>query len=171
MTTESRTEPVAPIEWGFNCLTQGVHHGRPEKIWNLPLIQANAMYSKEQLKAIVVNRIFNDAMQFVNQTPQIVEQVGTGARTKLDWLKAWAETVKKYADEMFEGALESKLDELFKYYGSSHFKREGDDIIERIEVDELNPHYEPLHLHDTINLLCRIIGTSASRRAAVDFGR
>src|SRR4051812_32731468 len=55
-----------PINWGFNCLTQGVHHGRPEALWNIPLnYAATKLFDKDTLKEIVISRIYNDAMQYV----------------------------------------------------------------------------------------------------------
>jgi hypothetical protein len=79
------------IEWGYNCLTDGVHHGRPEAIWNIPLGYAKQIYGDIVLREMEV----------------------TG----------------------------------------------------RIKREELNRGYAPLHGHDTINMLCRIIGMSARGRA------
>jgi hypothetical protein len=38
------------INWGYNCLTAGIHHGRPEPLWNLPLLQAFMMFGVDGLK-------------------------------------------------------------------------------------------------------------------------
>jgi hypothetical protein len=45
------------------------------------------------------------------------------------------------------------------------FHSDMENIVELIERDKLNPHYEPLHPHDTINLLCRILGVGAEIKA------
>src|SRR4051794_24692578 len=47
------------INWGYNCLTAGIHHGRPEALWNLPLYYAaTVLFDKDTLKEIVISRIY-----------------------------------------------------------------------------------------------------------------
>src|SRR3954465_6165533 len=54
------------INWGYNCLTSGVHHGRPEAIWNIPLLYAaTEVFRRDILRELVISRIYNDAMQMV----------------------------------------------------------------------------------------------------------
>src|SRR4051812_631294 len=151
--------PQPSVNWGYNCLTGGVHHGRPEAIWNLPLLQANAIFDLSDLQKIVVTRIYNDAMQYVNRSPFI--QKGTEAQTS--YAKEWAEQIKTLAEEKFEDLYNAKLDELHLYYTDSAWLHEVAETIERITNDNLNSYYQPLHSHDSINMLCRILGTSCSR--------
>lgn len=142
------------IEWGYNCLTQGVHHGRPEKLWNLPLIQAIHMFSGDQLKELVVYRIYTDALIYVHR--------GVEPRPS----EEWAEKVKRFAEESYPNVFQHKIGEISEYYRSSECTRDQMEVIERVKDNKLNPHYEPLHPHDSINMLCRIIGVSASIKAS-----
>lgn len=143
------------IEWGYNCLTQGVHHGRPEKIWNLPLLYATEIYSKEELQQLVISRIFNDAMQYVEH--------GEGDQTK-----GWANRIKELATERYLRTLQVKVGEIDIYYTSLQFQQDAQDAIERVQNNKLNPGYAPLHPHDSINMLCRILGTGCSIEASKD---
>jgi hypothetical protein len=147
------------IEWGYNCLTVGIHHGRPEKIWNLPLIHATWMFSEAELKELVISRIYNDAMMYVEH----------GEEPRLP--KEWADRVKELAEEMYLRTLKVKVGEINRYYASPEWRNEVEGVIKRVENNKLNPHYEPLHPHDTINLLCRIIGSSCSRKASEEYPR
>lgn len=142
------------INWGFNCLTKGVHHGRPEALWNLPLSQALMMYELEGLKEIVVARIFNDAMQMIEHgdEPRMPE--------------TWGKVVAELAEEDFTITFATKLDEIVKYYSGPMWKRDAEGVIERIKLNKLNPRYSPLHSHDTVNMLCRILGVSCSLKAS-----
>jgi hypothetical protein len=144
------TEPE--INWAYNCLTGGIHHGRPEAIWNLPLGYATQIYSAAHLEDLVLARIYNDAMQFVKHG---------GAKYTQDW----ADRVKAVAKERYLQTLASKIDEITTYYQGRMFHSDMENIVELIERDKLNPHYEPLHPHDTINLLCRILGVGAEIKA------
>lgn len=146
------------INWGYNCLTAGIHHGRPEALWNLPLFQAAYMFPKEELQAIVINRIFNDAMQFVEN--------GVGQDYGPQFDKAWAEKVRDLATESYMRTLKMKIGEISKYYQSPGFTADVENVVDLIKENRLNVFYEPLHGHDTINMLCRILGTSASRAAS-----
>lgn len=142
------------INWGYNCLTTGVHHGRPETIWNIPLGYAVQIYGSVVLEEMVVSRIYNDAVQMVEH--------GLEPRPS----QKWADRVKEIARERFEGILAAKVEELSDYYLSPSWARDIQDVAERIDRNKLNPHYEPLHNHDSINLLCRIIGVGSSIAAA-----
>lgn len=144
------------IDWGYNCLTVGIHHGRPEALWNLPLLQAMTMFQVNDLQEIVIARIYNDAMQFVEH--------GEEPRST----KEWAEQVKEYSKNQFSDILTKKMKELQTYYDSQSWRQDVEGVIERIKKDQLNPHYAPLHSHDSINMLCRILGTSASIEASKD---
>lgn len=137
------------IDWNQNCLTQGVHDGRQESLWQMPLGYAQKIYGGSVLAEMVIARVYNDAMQ-------VVEHSSEEAFTK-----EWAERVKEIVSERFQDVFESKLKELSDYYKSSMFKRDTLDAVDRIERQKLNPNYEPLHHHDSINLLCRILGVSA----------
>ena len=150
------SEDKPEIEWGYNCLTQGVHHGRPEKLWNLPLIQAAHMFSGDQLRELVVYRIYTDALIYVN--------CGVEPRPS----EEWAEKVKKFAEDLYSNVFQRKIGEVSEYYRSSECTRDQLKVIERVKDNRLNPNYEPLHPHDSINMLCRIIGTSASIQARSD---
>jgi hypothetical protein len=152
------------INWGYNCLTQSIHHGRPEAIWNLPMGYAKLIYGPDVLKDLVVARIYNDAMQYVVASPFV--QKGTGATTSFK--KEWADQVKEYAENWFPRTLRQKLVELDQYYTSSGWKNDIQDVVERVEANKLNPGYQPLHGHDSINMLCRIIGVSCSIEASKD---
>jgi len=142
------------INWGYNCLTVGIHHGRPEALWNLPLGYAAQIYGNEALEQIVVARIYNDAMQFVNHSEA---EVAT---------QEWADRIKRIAQEQFQEVLQSKVQDLAEYYQHTGWKCDIRDLIIFVELDKLNPNYSPLHSHDSINLLCRILGTRASRMAS-----
>lgn len=142
------------INWGFNCLTTGPHHGRPEAIWNIPLRYAKQIYGDAVLEEMVVSRIYNDAMQMVEH--------GLEPRPS----QAWAERVREIARERFQTTLDAKVKELSTYYQSDMWTRDTKDAAERIQRNKLNPHYEPLHSHDSINQLCRMIGVGSSIAAA-----
>lgn len=137
------------INWRHNCLTVDVHDGRPEALWNLPLFQAAYMYPKEELKELVLARIFNDAMQFVDTNPSRFNE-------------EWAEKVRAHAEEMYMRTLQHKIGEISTYYQSPEFQRDVKGVVERVQADRLNAHYAPLHNHDSINMLCRIIGVSST---------
>lgn len=145
-------EPVEPeINWGYNCLTPGVHHGRPEALWNLPLFQAVHMFDQETLKDLVVYRIYTDALIYVHR----------GAEPRPN--EEWAGKIKEEAEKRYSNALQHKIGEIVNYYKSSTFQNDVKDVVKRVKDNRLNPYYEPLHSHDTINMLCRIIGVSSNR--------
>lgn len=144
------------INWGYNCLTDGVHHGRPEQLWNLPLLQATIMFEFDELKDIVVTRIYNDALQFANHPEMAGFNEGDG-----NAVKKWAKRVKEAAEKGYDRTLEKQIDELHTYYTSRSWRQDVEGVVERLKKDKLNPHYHPLHGHDTVNLLCRIIGQNA----------
>lgn len=149
---------VEDVEWGFNCLTQGVHHGRPEALWNVPLLYAAQIFPRDALQEIVVSRIYNDAMQFVNRDQEFVEQ---GARETVSYSKEWADRVKARAEELYRPRLQHKVGELSKYYRTPGWKLEAQGAGLHVTKNNLNPGYAPLHPHDSINMLCRIIGVSS----------
>jgi hypothetical protein len=145
--------PDKPVNWGFNCLTQGIHHGRPEALWRMPLLQAVHIFTADELKSLVLDRIYTDAMIYVHRgTPR--------------WPQEWAEKVKEYAEELYSNRLKVQVGEITRYYDSPERHRDVQDVVELVKDNRLNSHYEPLHSQDSINMLCRIIGTSASRRAS-----
>lgn len=164
MSTSAAEADANQIEWGFNCLTGGPHHGRPEKIWNLPLVQTQYMFTPEQLQELVVDRIFNDAMQFVENSSYF-EEMGNKPYTK-----EWAERVKKAAAPQVLVVFDRKVKEIEKYYASMSFKSDLYRAIERNKENKLNPGYEVSHPHDTINLLCRMVGQGALYDAAKNQG-
>jgi hypothetical protein len=148
-------ELLGVINWGYNCLTVGIHHGRPEVLWNLPLLQAAThMFSADELKELVISRIYTDALIMVNR--------GDEPRPS----EAWAEKVKELAEERYSNTLQHKIGEISTYYKSSTYKNDVQGVVERVKDNRLNPHYEPLHSHDSINMLCRIIGVSSSIEAS-----
>jgi hypothetical protein len=142
------------INWGFNCLTMGVHHGRPEEIWNIPLGYAVQIYARDVLEEMVVSRIYNDAMQMVEH--------GVEPRPT----KEWADRVKELARERFEMTLDDRVRGLSEYYDSRSWAYDTQDVAERIGRNKLNPNYAPLHSHDSINQLCRMVGVGSSIAAA-----
>lgn len=147
---------MSDVNWGYNCLTRGVHHGRPEAIWNLPLLYAvSTLFRGDSLKDLVVSRIYNDAMQFVAH-----------ADAHTDMTPAWALRTKVLAEEQFANVLLLKVGELTKYYNSAGWELEQQEAARRVGMNNLNPHYSPLHDHDSINMLCRIVGWSAAQHAA-----
>lgn len=141
------------INWRQNCLTIGIHDGRPEAIWKLPLLQTMKMFSPVQLQQLVVDRIYNDAMQYVEH--------GDKPRPS----KAWAEKIKEVAGPLVLDVYQRKIGEITKYYLSPGFKRDLDGVVDLNQQNKLNPRYAPLHDHDTINMLCRIVGSSCLREA------
>lgn len=134
------------INWRQNCLTNWIHDGRPEAIWNLPLRQAAFMFGHDGLKAIVVARIRQDAQQLVDHI----------ADTPTDL----ADKVAKQAEFYFLDTLERKLTEIEAYYTSPTWKKDVENVVTWVHEGVLNPHYQPLHGHDSVNLLCRILGQS-----------
>lgn len=153
---------ITEINWGFNCLTAGVHHGRPEALWNLPLFQAAYMFGQEELQDLVLARIYNDAMQYVEYSP--FTHMGTGETTRFD--QEWAERVRAHAEEHYLHTLKIKVGEVSKYYQSPEWKHDQQMVVQRVKANKLGPGYEPRHPHDSINLLCRILGTGASLDAS-----
>lgn len=148
MTTEGQPE----INWGYNCLTEGVHHGRPETIWNLPLNYAIGLFSKQQLALLVLTRIHRDALQITLHNERFDTE--------------WANRVRAYAEKKYDITLQHKVGEISLYYKSPGFKADLDRVVELVEKDHLNVFYEPLHSHDSINMLCRILGVSSSIKAS-----
>jgi hypothetical protein len=144
--------PETPINWGYNCLTAGIHHGRPEAIWNLPLNYAIQLFSKNQLTLLVLTRIHRDALQITQHNEQYTTE--------------WANRVRAHAEEHYDRTLQHKVGEISTYYKSPGFKADLDQAVELVEQDKLNPSYAPLHPHDSINMLCRILGTSCAIEAS-----
>lgn len=147
------TDTSTEINWRYNCLTTGVHDGRPEPLWNLPLVQAIHMFSADDLKDLVIYRIYTDALIYVN--------CGLEPRPS----KEWAEKIKEVAEERYSRTLQHKIGEIAQYYESPMWKREVTGVVERVKNNRLNPNYEPRHGHDSINLLCRILGVGAAQEA------
>jgi hypothetical protein len=145
------------INWRQNCLTVGPHDGRPEALWNLPLLQIEHMFTPAQLHALVIDRVYNDAMQMVEH--------GDEPR----FPQAWARQIREYVRPAVFYVYQKKIDEITEYYRSPQFKRDVDGVIELNQAGKLNPGYKPLHSHDSINMLCRIVGVSASTQASKDF--
>jgi|tagenome__1003787_1003787.scaffolds.fasta_scaffold20990117_66 hypothetical protein len=145
------------INWRHNCLTPDIHDGRPGAIWNIPLGYAVSIFSKESLQELVIERIYSDAMQFVEASPFV--QRGTDVST--EYTQEWAEQVKYEAERRYPTILQHKVGELSRYYKTPSWELEQQEAISRLKENKLNPYYEPLHSHDTINLLCRILGVSA----------
>lgn len=146
------------LEQGFNCLTQGVHHGRPEAIWNLPLGYATQIYGQSALEEIVVARIYNDAIELVTLSPFTPSE-----GESFSFTQEWADRMRIQARADFSRLLDRKVAELGEYYTSSVWHNDVRRVQEGIRADKLNPHYAPLHGHDTINMLCRILGTHCDR--------
>lgn len=148
------------INWGHNCLTSGIHHGRPEALWNLPLLYAaTVLFRRDVLKSLVLERIRQDATQYsehgVNRERFTTE---------------WVDKVVALAEASYDNTLQLKVGELSNYYKSPEWETEQKDTAQRVKTAKLNPHYAPLHIHDSINLLCRILGTGAARKAAQELG-
>jgi len=149
MTTETN--------WGYNCLTDDVHHGRPEELWNIPLLHARRIFKVDELQAIVVARIYNDAMELVDASPFVQK----GTEYSYTFTEEWAEKVRDHAKETFVDILNGKVDELNKYYDSPEWHLATYGVIKHIKKEKLNANYAPLHFHDSINMLCRIVGKSS----------
>lgn len=148
---------MTEINWGHNCLTSGIHHGHPGPLWDLPIFHAITMFEFDGLKRLVVARIFNDAMQFAEHG-SVDRQITT---------VEWANRVKVFAEEKFESVYLTTLNETLKYYDTPDWRKDLEFIFEQVENHRLNPHYNPRHSHDSINMLCRILGTQCSREATV----
>lgn len=141
------------INWRQNCLTSGPHDGRPEAVWNMPLLYAcTTIFHRPLLKDLVAARIYNDAMQIVANNDKFDE--------------TWADRVKKHAQENYTRVVEAKISELNIYYQSISFGQDMADAVDLVSEDKLNAFFEPLHSHDSINMLCRILGVPASMAAA-----
>jgi hypothetical protein len=153
--TEHYVRNLVPeeINWGYNCLTGGIHHGRPEAIWNLSLIQTTYMFTPRQFQVLAVDRIYSDALQLVDH--------GGGSFTKL-----WADNIKDQASPLILNVYRKKIGEITKYYRSLQFKQDFDEAIRLNQMGKLNPNYQPLHSHDSINMLCRIVGVSCATEAS-----
>lgn len=139
------------IDWSQNCLTDSVHGGRDGDIWHIPLLYASMVIPSDALEEIVISRIYNDAMQIVGISEIRTEQ--------------WAEHVKQHAEKRYRRTLNSKLAELRNYYASPSWKLDMQRAGMYVTRDILNPGYAPLHNHDTVNLLCRILGMTARMNA------
>lgn len=140
-------------DWGYNCLTSGVHHGRPEMIWNIPLVYAaTVMFSRNELTLLVLTRIHKDALQITLHDEKYTTE--------------WANRVRAHAEEKFVNTLTQKVGEITKYYDSPGWESTQQDAVRRLIEDKLNPGFKPYHPHDSINMLCRIIGVSASIQAS-----
>lgn len=151
--------------WGHNCLTVGVHHGRPEPLWNLPLLYAaTVMFRRDELKTLVIERIHQDAMRYVEHG--IFEQKGTGAQVKFD--QKWADRVKEIAERKYDNTLQHKIGELSKYYETHGWRQDVHGVLHAYMHGTLNRGYQPLHSHDSINMLCRILGTSSAIEVSRD---
>lgn len=137
------------IDWYQNCLTGGIHSGRDGALWSLPLGYAAQIFEAKTLREIVLERIYSDAMQLVRH--------GEG------FTQEWADGVKQKAEEMYERTLQRKVEEFRNYYLTPGWEADQERTVRLIKEDKLNILYEPLHGHDSINLLCRIIGVSSSR--------
>jgi hypothetical protein len=161
---EVKEAPEPEINWGYNCLTGGVHHGRPEELWKIPLIQASVIFTRDDLKEIVVNRIYTDALIYVHRSPFAQK----GSEETVKFTQEWAEKIKEIAEARYSDVFQNKIDELHAYYASSSWHRDVEGVIERVKSNRLNPTFQPLHGHDSINLLCRILGVSASLEVSKD---
>ena len=150
------------INWGYNCLTQGIHHGRPEKIWNIPLMQAISIFRSHVLKGLVIARIYNDALQYVDNSPFV--QKGTGATAEIT--PEWATRIREISEERYDRILQHKVGEINNYYASPGWELEQQEAVRRVIEDKLNPGYAPLHPHDSINMLCRILGVSSAMKVS-----
>lgn len=148
------TDQTITPDWSTNCLTAGIHHGRQEALWQLPLrYAALELFTKEELKQLVLARIFDDAMQYAEFGSEQFDE-------------DWAKRVKADAEEHYDRVLQHKIGEIGNYYKSHSWRGDVERAIERVEVGKLNPGYQPLHGHDSINLLCRILGQPASIKAS-----
>jgi hypothetical protein len=78
--------------------------------------------------------------------------------------QAWANRVKAFAKERYLQTMR-KIDELSDYYLSPHVPSATSRTSSNWSSEQAQPHYEPLHSHDTINLLCRILGVGAETKA------
>lgn len=142
--------PVEPI-WGYNCLTAGIHHGRPDQLWNIPLRQIAQMFTVEEIKDLIVTRIYQDAMVYVR---------------KASFSKDWADLVQELAKHMAMDTFNRTLDTVTHYYGTVQWSRSVEHMLELLHAGTLSMHYKPLHSHDSLNQVCRAVGTSCSIEAA-----
>lgn len=154
-TVRTLLETPELIEWGYNCLTAGVHHGNPGKLWHLPLLYAVQLFSAEHLEALVVTRIYNDAMQFVESDSATPE---------------WAEATKQHAKERFRTTLQYTVGEISRFYKDPARQDSVARVVRLNQENKLSLSYEPLHGHDSLNMLCRILGTKCSRMASAEHG-
>jgi len=159
MTTET---PETKVDWTRNCLTPWVHHGREGELWSIPLRYAVVIFRRAYLRDLVIERIYADAMQFVeHHSNVIVKQVGTGMKSYI-YTQEWADAVRARAEQMYDNLLQQKVGEIVRYYDSSGWELEQQEMARRVKEGTLtNTAYAPLHDHDTINMICRIMGVSA----------
>lgn len=134
------------INWSANCLTRGVHSGRQEAIWTMPLLHAASVFLAIDIEALVSARIYNDAMQLAEH--------GTG------YTKEWAERMREMAKVRCFELLTAKTAEIQEYYTSASWRNEVEMGIKLLQEDKLNERYKPLHSHDSLNLFCRILAQS-----------
>lgn len=155
-------------DWRRNCLFPGVYTGRIEPLWILPLFQAAYMYGKEELEELVIARIYNDAMQLVEDRNQFGDtertvwvQVRNGERTIFD--QEWAEKVRDNARKHYMTMLRHTVGKISHYYQSPEWKEEQLRVVETVQKGTYGQYFGPHHEHDSINMLCRILGTRAAR--------
>ena len=154
---------MTEIDWTQNCLTKGIHNGREGSIWNIPLNYAVIIFRRTYLRDLVIERIYSDAMQYVEHA--LATQKETGAEV-YPFNKEWAQKVRERAEELYDNQLQVKVGEISNYYKTPGWELEQQEAVRRVKEGTLNTHYKPLHDHDTINLLCRIIGVSSSIHAS-----
>lgn len=151
--------PMSPVYWSQNCLTFGDYHGRSEPIWNLTLFQAVKMFQADELKTMVLARIYNDAMMYVNHSPFV--QKGTGKTMSMS--QEWADKVKELAETYYLNNLKVTIGKASRHYKSENWELEQHNIVELIKADNLNPGYTPVHEDDSINMFCHILGTKCAK--------
>lgn len=144
------------INWRQNCLTGGPHDGRPDAIWNIPLNYAIGLFSAETLESLVIARIVNDAMEFVEASPFIQKETGAS----FHYTEEWADEIRKAAQVRYRTRLQHTVGAIATYYKSDSFTHDSMDAAERLKDNKLNPAYEPLHPYDSLNMLCRILAKS-----------
>jgi hypothetical protein len=148
---------VTDIDWTQNCITRGIHNGRPEPIWNLPLTTVRVAYPSDELKELILDRIYQDAMQYVDNSPFQQEGVDEVVRYE----QSWAQELRDKAKEIYQVWLERKLGELLHFYTSPTWRETIHGTVQLAKEGKLNKHFFPLHSHDSINLFCRILAIQA----------
>lgn len=136
--------PQEKVNWGYNCLTAGVHHGRQTDTWREPL--------KGLLDNLTVGEIMQTVSQRIKDDAQQYADVGM--------LECGVDAVMIEFNKIDFG--EWYLLHLVALEG--HYKQLGMPLGERYMEDRPTLYMHQLD-QDSLNMVCRILGQRACIRA------